>query len=285
MEGVVAEVAHQIPAEGSVLLPASVRLYLLGEFELRTGGRLVTVARAQQRLLAYLAVMRRPVSRASVVQHLSEEPDEARGPSALRSSLWRLPRPNGIALVTSSGSHVALAPGVGVDLWDSERSAQHLHRPAPEGRPEQEPGLPADPADWSNDLLPGWADEWLLAERESYRQLRLHALERLSNSLRQAGEHTAALMAALTAVRTDPLRESAHRHVIAVHLAEGNAAEALRQYHVYRRLLALELGLPPSPSIRQLVAPLLGRPIERPSPRRRSNPGRSVSPPHGKPAK
>jgi hypothetical protein len=71
--------------------------------------------------------------------------------------------------------------------------------------------------------------------------------------------------------------------VIAVHLAEGNAAEALRQYHVYRRLLALELGLPPSPSIRQLVAPLLGRPIERPSPRRHSNPGRSVPPPRGKP--
>lgn len=57
--------------------------------------------------------------------------------------------------------------------------------------------------------------------------------------------------------------------MITVHLAEGNAAEALRQYHVYRRMLALELGLPPSPSIRSLVGPLLGRPIERPSRRRR----------------
>ncbi|MCA1481353.1 bacterial transcriptional activator domain-containing protein, partial [Bradyrhizobium sp. NBAIM08] len=106
-------------------------------------------------------------------------------------------------------------------------------------------------------------------ERESYRQLRLHALERLSETLRAVGEHTSALMAALSAVRADPLRESAHRQVIAVHLAEGNAAEALRQYHVYRRLLALELGLPPSPTIRGLVGPLLGRPIERPSRRRR----------------
>jgi len=73
--------------------------------------------------------------------------------------------------------------------------------------------------------------------------------------------------------------------VIAVHLAEGNAAEALRQYHVYRRLLALELGLPPSPTIRQLVAPLLGRAIERPAPRHRSLPVPSVPPPRGRPKK
>jgi DNA-binding SARP family transcriptional activator len=47
-----------------------------------------------------------------------------------------------------------------------------------------------------------------------------------------------------------------------VHLAEGNHAEALRQYDGYRRLLATELGLPPSAEIRRMVAPLLGRPID-----------------------
>jgi DNA-binding SARP family transcriptional activator len=266
--------AHQVPDEGPVPSPTPVRLHLLGQFELRAGGRVITVARAQQRLLAYLAVTRRPVTRKLLTQHLSEEPDLGRGPSALRSTLWRLPRPGGAPLVASSGSHVTLAPTVGVDLWDSESSAKHLHR---EGI-EIAACTAADPADWSDDLLPGWADEWLVVEQESYRQLRLHALERLSDALREAGEHTSALMAALSAVRTDPLRESAHRLVIAVHLAEGNAAEALRQYHGYRRLLALELGLPPSPSIRQLVAPLLGRPIERPSPRRRSDPSAGRKP-------
>ncbi|HYO40432.1 MAG TPA: bacterial transcriptional activator domain-containing protein [Nocardioidaceae bacterium] len=55
---------------------------------------------------------------------------------------------------------------------------------------------------------------------------------------------------------------------MAVHLAEGNPAEALRQFHVYRRLLAHELGLPPSAAIRELVRPLLGRPLENPRRRR-----------------
>jgi DNA-binding SARP family transcriptional activator len=47
-----------------------------------------------------------------------------------------------------------------------------------------------------------------------------------------------------------------------VHLAEGNGAEALTQYESFRGLLRAELGLPPSPAIRALVRPLLGRPAD-----------------------
>ena len=101
------------------------------------------------------------------------------------------------------------------------------------------------------------------ADRESWRQKRLHALERCAGTLCDRGAYPDALAAGLGAVRSEPLRESAHRRVIAVHLAEGNHAEALRQYDGYRRLLAAELGLPPSPEIRRMVAPLLGRPIDR----------------------
>jgi hypothetical protein len=47
-----------------------------------------------------------------------------------------------------------------------------------------------------------------------------------------------------------------------IHMSEGNLAEALRQYHVYRELVRSELGLPPSSQFRRLVAPLLGRPAD-----------------------
>jgi Bacterial transcriptional activator domain len=50
--------------------------------------------------------------------------------------------------------------------------------------------------------------------------------------------------------------------VVEVHLAGANQAEALRQYDGYPRLVADELGLRPSASIRRLVAPLLGRPVD-----------------------
>lgn len=45
-------------------------------------------------------------------------------------------------------------------------------------------------------------------------------------------------------------------------MAEGNFAEALRQYDSYRKLARTELGLPPSPQFRRLIAPLLGRPLD-----------------------
>ena len=113
------------------------------------------------------------------------------------------------------------------------------------------------------DVLPDWPEEWLIATREWFRQIRLRALEALSDRYRAAGWLDAALAAGLAAVTCDPLRESAHRRLAQVHMAEGNFAEALRQYQTYRRLAWAELGLPPSPQFRTLVATLLGRPLDR----------------------
>ena len=79
-------------------------------------------------------------------------------------------------------------------------------------------------------LLPGWYDDWVVLERERLRQLQLHALDRLAAALLAAEEPGRALDAALVAVQADPLRESAHRIVVRIHLREGNALEALRAY-------------------------------------------------------
>jgi DNA-binding SARP family transcriptional activator len=162
-------------------------------------------------------------------------------------------------LVLGNATDIWLHPELGVDLWDAEARARALCRPeAPAGE------LLADLDVLGQDLLPGWDVEWLAVDQETFRQKRLHALERSAGVLCESGRFTDALDAGLGAVRSEPLRESAHRRVIEVHLAEGNHAEALRQYDRYRLLLADELGLRPSDSIRRLVAPLLGRPVDLP---------------------
>ena len=66
--------------------------------------------------------------------------------------------------------------------------------------------------------------------RERHRQFRLPALEEVSCRHRRAQRYDLALRAALAAVSSEPLRESAHRAVIEVHLAEGNQSEAVRQF-------------------------------------------------------
>jgi DNA-binding SARP family transcriptional activator len=61
------------------------------------------------------------------------------------------------------------------------------------------------------DLLPDWVDDWLVHDRERLHQLRLHVLEALADRLAGDGRYGLALDVALAALRSDTLRESAHR--------------------------------------------------------------------------
>lgn len=236
----------------------SARLNLLGGFRLELDRQPHPVPASARRLLALLAVCHRGrrASRSALAEVMRPDSEPARATSTLRSVLWRLPRDRGRALVLGDALEVWLHPELSVDLWEAEEHARDLC-----GSSSPAVALP-DLSLLTQDLLPSWHDDWLAVEQESFRQQRLHALERGADLLCGAGHYHDALSAGLGAVRAEPLRESAHRRVIAVHLAEDNHAEALRQYDHYRRLLASELGLAPSRSIRGLVAPLLGRSVD-----------------------
>ena len=226
-------------------------LSLLGGFELRCAGRDVSVARSGQRLLALLALQGRPLERLWVAGTLWLDATEERAGASLRSALWRLPQPGGAAVVEASTTHLRLARDLAVDVHELADRARGLESPAGPATAD------LDPSALASDLLPDWYDDWVVLERERYRQLRLHALESLCERLADAGRFGEALLAGLGAVVIEPLRESAHRRVIDVHLREGNAVEALRQYRAYERMLRDELSLEPSPDLRARVAPLL----------------------------
>jgi DNA-binding SARP family transcriptional activator len=229
--------------------PGSLELSLLGPFELRCEKRSVPLSTNAQRLLAFLALHPHPIMRVHVAATLWTDSCDERAFASLRSLLWRLPRP-GCPLVQATVRHVQLSPYVAVDFRAAAILANRLLDDGCED-PER------DEQTWAlldRVLLPDWYDDWVVAERERYRQLALHALEALSERLVAAGRYRRALVAALAAVASDPLRESAHRALINVHLAEGNVAEASRQYHVFKDLLDARLGLAPSPRLRSMVA-------------------------------
>jgi DNA-binding SARP family transcriptional activator len=96
------------------------------------------------------------------------------------------------------------------------------------------------------ELLPGWADEWVVLERERLRQVRLHALEMLAERLAGARRFDEAVEAAFAVLKVDPLRESTQRVLIETYLAEGNRAQAIWRYHAYRNLLKSRLKLEPA---------------------------------------
>jgi DNA-binding SARP family transcriptional activator len=228
-------------------LPDDTSLALLNAFELRCGGRLVSLPLSAQRLLAFVALHEHPLQRAFVAGTLWIDSSDERAGASLRSCLWRLNRP-GHLLVEATGTQLRLAPRVDVVLRRSLALARRLLDGTADGE-----DLQVSEAMLGGELLPDWYDDWLLFERERFRQISLHALEALAERLVRSGDAVRALEAALSAVRAEPLRESAHRVLIRVHLAEGNRGEAVRQYEVCRRLLRERLGVEPSAQLDALL--------------------------------
>ena len=228
------------------------RLHLLGGFELRLGSQLLHLPMAAQRLVSFLAVHERPLLRSYVAGSLWIDSSEGHSAGCLRSALWRLSRP-GLSIIECHSKQLAVHPDVEVDFRHTTQTARRLVA----GACDPQDGDLAAMA-FAGELLPDWYDDWLLVERERFHQLRIDALEVLAWQLCADGRYAQAAEAGLAAVDCEPMRESSHRAVVRAYLLNGNVAEALRQYYLYKRLLQKELGLTPSTAMEQLVGPFLG---------------------------
>jgi DNA-binding SARP family transcriptional activator len=230
------------------------RLSLLRGFDLHLHGERVPVPETSQRVVAFLALRDRAVTRIQVAGTLWPETSDERAAASLRTALWRV-RLLGAPLVHVDGSRLSLAPGVGVDVWAMVASAGRLLDRTRAPSEEELNGFVWDSTRWG-ELLPEWFDDWIMMERERLRQVRLHALEALCEVLSTQGHHSQAVQIGMAAVAEEPLRESAQRALISAHLTEGNVSEAIRQFQAYRRLLQEELGVAPSAALEQLVPPV-----------------------------
>lgn len=237
-------------------LDAPIRLHLLGGFRLLHGSSPVVVPRGLQRVLA-LVGLRPGATRSHLAGLLWPDAPEERALSSLRTALWRLRQDPYCPLLTS-GDTVRLGPTVQVDVDALVGTAARVR----DGDSSDTTATAL--ATGRHDLLPGWYEDWVLAERERLRQLRLHMLEQVADHHLTAGRHGEALEAALEALAAEPLRETPHRLVVRIHLAEGNAFEAVHAFYVYRDLLRRELRLEPSAAMTALLDDTL-RPIRQAS--------------------
>jgi DNA-binding SARP family transcriptional activator len=235
---------------GEHLFEGDCEVSVLGSFDFRVDGKPRRgLPHGTQRLLAFLALRERPLTRAAIAGTLWPEASEEHAHASLRSALSRL---SGITrtVVRVTSHELQLADGVSVDLRDARLI---VHRLLNSGLTEASDLDDRAISMLSVDLLPDWYDDWAVAEAEEWRQLRLHALDALADRLTAAGRFGDATSAALAAVKAEPLRETAHAALIRVYLAEGNRSEALNAYQHYRTLLHSELGLEPTPLIHAII--------------------------------
>lgn len=229
---------------------------LLGGFRVQSGEEAVDLPRDSQRLVAFLALQDGRVPRGYVAGSLWLDGSQERANGNLRSALWRLRRRT-TDLIDADTQTLALPANVDNDVTVLVDTARRVTTP---GFECSETDL--DPTRFTQELLPGWYEEWTIVHRERLRQRSLHALEVLAERLTTRHEYSAAVQAALAAIELDPLRESPRRCLIRTHIAEGNYSEALIHYRQYRDLLGAELGIGPSPQLEEIVSEVT------PSPRR-----------------
>lgn len=229
-------------------------LSLLGGFVFSVGGdALLGISAGSRRLLAFLALREKAVTRTQVAGTLWPESSESHAGASLRSTVSRLDLPARRAVHVTAGD-LGIATGVIVDVHQSQSLARRLiDRDA--AHSEDDIGASAVTA-LSSDLLPGWYDDWAVIAAEDWHQLRMHALEAVAARLTAADRLAEAASAALAAVRAEPLRESSRAALIRVHMAQGNQSEAMGELERYRVLLHAELGIEPTNRLKELLTGL-----------------------------
>ncbi|MPV36216.1 ATP-binding protein [Georgenia subflava] len=246
------------------MVAAGLTFGVLGPLQVHRDGVEVAVPSRRQRAVLAALLLRRDET--VDVDHLVQAAWGERPPrspkAALHTVMSRLRGTIGADVVLSEPSGYRLTPTD--DALDADRFRAMCDSAA------REP--PAEALDlteralrlWRGDFLPEFADS-PFAEVEAARltQRRLAACEERASLQIQLGEveEAAAGMAAL--VHDNPLRERAYGLLMRALYLAGRPSEALDHYQAHRQFLVAELGLEPSPELRDLQMQILDHGIPR----------------------
>jgi DNA-binding SARP family transcriptional activator len=240
-------------------------LYLLGPFRLHQDDQPVAgfdQARLQH-LLAYLALHRQaPISRPQLAFSLWPDTTDQQALKNLRTLLARMRQalPNAGDFVSVTAQTLEWRPNASFTLDVAEFEAAVAQAAAAQEYGEGVQAvraLEAAVAAYTGDLLPDCYDDWVLPLREQLRLAYGNALERLVLLLEEQRNDSEAIPYAQRLLRHDPLHEPAYRHLMRLHLALGNRAEARRVYLACDAMLRREFGAGPTRPTRALYERLL----------------------------
>ncbi len=246
----------------------TLHIHLLGDFRLVLGETpvtTITVPRIQS-LLAYLVLHHgTPQDRAHLAFLFWPDSTEAQAHTNLRQLVHHLRRslPGADQLLFASKRHLQWLPSSPaapwtLDLLELEQAlAQAEQAEQAQERSKLRQALERVLRLYRGDLLPSCYEEWILSERDRWRQLFLGAAERLVALLEEDGDYGAAISAAQQLLRQDPLHEATYRHLMRLHALRGERAEALRVYHLCAKRLERELGTEPSALTHSIYAALM----------------------------
>lgn len=246
------------------MLAARLEIHLLGPFRLYQNSQPVAgfdQARLQH-VLAYLVLhAATPVSRQQLAFCFWPDTPDSQAFKNLRTVLARLRQalPDADAFIHITPRTVQWRPEAPFALDVAVFEAALAQAAAAQHAGEQVEAIrawTAAVAAYGGELLPDIYADWTLPRRESLRAAYGDALEQLVLALEARRDDGAAMPYAQRLVQHDPLHEAAYRHVMRLHLAQGNRTEALRAYRACTATLQREFGTEPGRATRELYEAL-----------------------------
>ena len=244
------------------------RFGVLGPVEVLHGNVSLDVGPRQRRLLLVRLLIEdgRPVSQDTLLRDLwpTDRPTGAASSvrahiSRLRAALDPVRQGRSAMLVSGPAGYALKVPREARDTIRFEESVSRArealrNRQLPAARQEIDAAL----ALWRGDAL-AEATEHAFAIRERTRLDGAHqdAKELQTTILVQQGETEQAIDVARGLILKAPLRETSWALLMRALYAAGRPVEALRKYEKFRDILAGELGLDPSPGLRDLHTAIL----------------------------
>ena len=229
------------------------RFRLFGKFTALHDAGLLTGLEASkdQELLSYLLIHRdRPHSREALASMLWGETSTEKSKKYLRQALWHLHAAlnsdTDVLLVDHDWLSLNPCSNLWTDVSDFERAFATAEGIA--GRQldaEKAKALKDAVSLYSDDLLPGYYQDWILFERERLQNMYLLMLDKLIVYLQFRGEYEVAQGYGATILRYDPARERTHRQLMHLYSLAGDRTSALRQFERCVQALKQELGVRP----------------------------------------
>ncbi len=244
---------------------ATLQIKLLGDFRLIYGEKPLTEVNAErsQSLLAYLVLHRSaPQPRQRIAFLFWPDSTDAQARTNLRRELHHLRHvlPDAdqfIDVDTKTLQWRADAPFT-LDVAEFEQAVAQAEEAArTTDLKTVRTALELAANLYQGDLLSNCYDEWILPEQERLRQTYLRVLEWLVRLLIERRDTRAAMRYAQQLLEIEPLNEAIYRDLMQLHALNGDRAGALRIYHRCMTILREELGVDPSPAIRDLYDRLL----------------------------
>ncbi|MGH3082381.1 MAG: AfsR/SARP family transcriptional regulator, partial [Gaiellaceae bacterium] len=230
---------------------------ILGSLQVCDGDDEVPVRGTKQRALLGLLLLQpnQPVSEDVLIESLWGDEPSARAADNLHVLVSRLRRILGTDRLLREGA------GYLIRIDEGDLDVATFERLRGEGKLREALEL------WRGDALADFTYEgWAQNEIRRLEELRLATLEERIERDLAAGVDGELVGELQGLVAEHPLREALRRHLIVALYRSERQAEALEAYRDARRMLDEELGLEPSPALRELEGAVLrhDRSLERP---------------------